>query len=275
MTENERRILTLLSRERPLSKKDLASRGRMGWATVVKMVARLEEDGLLVQAGTAQRDGAGALGKNAYVYDLSSALPLAIGVDVAYDRTHLLLTNLKDEVLKSATLRTPARMQFEKFTEFVADAVRDFAGPSLRALAGVGVGMPSRLVRSDEDVFTHVGIGLHIRGELYRGADGLAGELSHMTIDPAGTLCRCGKRGCLETFINQNMLYERYRMEVRGGVGKEDAGTADENAFNAGLEDLFHAAAQGNSAARAIVSEAANHLAYGLSALMGGFLQIW
>lgn len=31
------------------------------------------------------------------------------------------------------------------------------------------------------------------------GSSGLAGELGHVTVEPAGRPCRCGKRGCLET----------------------------------------------------------------------------
>ena len=38
-------------------------------------------------------------------------------------------------------------------------------------------------------------------GELFRGAAGTAGEIGHVTIDENGPICRCGNRGCLETFI--------------------------------------------------------------------------
>jgi predicted NBD/HSP70 family sugar kinase len=38
-------------------------------------------------------------------------------------------------------------------------------------------------------------------GQLIRGAAGTAGEISHLMVDPAGPLCRCGQRGCLESYI--------------------------------------------------------------------------
>jgi len=44
-----------------------------------------------------------------------------------------------------------------------------------------------------------VGGGLVVGGQLVTGSGGLAGELGHVTVDPAGRPCRCGKRGCLET----------------------------------------------------------------------------
>ncbi|MGF0116276.1 ROK family transcriptional regulator [Promicromonospora sp. Marseille-Q5078] len=44
-----------------------------------------------------------------------------------------------------------------------------------------------------------VGGGLVVAGRLVRGARGFSGELGHVTADPVGAPCRCGKRGCLET----------------------------------------------------------------------------
>jgi predicted NBD/HSP70 family sugar kinase len=51
-----------------------------------------------------------------------------------------------------------------------------------------------------------VGAGIVLGGELYRGARGFGGELGHVTIRPDGTLCRCGARGCLEAYANQEAL---------------------------------------------------------------------
>ncbi|MGW2563595.1 ROK family transcriptional regulator [Streptomyces sp. NPDC001514] len=45
-----------------------------------------------------------------------------------------------------------------------------------------------------------VGAGLVIGGQIYRGPGGTAGEIGHITLDESGPVCRCGNRGCLETF---------------------------------------------------------------------------
>jgi predicted NBD/HSP70 family sugar kinase len=47
-----------------------------------------------------------------------------------------------------------------------------------------------------------VGGGLVVSGRLVTGSRGFAGELGHVTADPAGAPCRCGKRGCLETIAS-------------------------------------------------------------------------
>jgi DNA-binding Lrp family transcriptional regulator len=49
-------------------------------------------------------------------------------------------------------------------------------------------------------VASGVGAGLVIDGKIYRGPGGTAGEIGHITLDESGPVCRCGNRGCLETF---------------------------------------------------------------------------
>ncbi len=71
---------------------------------------------------------------------------------------------------------------------------------NLGALAEIGFGA----ARGLSDVIyvkasTGIGAGLVLRGQLYRGSTGRAGELGHVPVDSAGPLCRCGNRGCLET----------------------------------------------------------------------------
>lgn len=49
-------------------------------------------------------------------------------------------------------------------------------------------------------VASGVGAGLVMGGQVYRGPGGTAGEIGHITLDESGPVCRCGNRGCLETF---------------------------------------------------------------------------
>jgi len=51
-----------------------------------------------------------------------------------------------------------------------------------------------------------VGAGLVLEGRLLRGPRGYGGELGHVTINPDGPPCRCGARGCLEAYTNQEAL---------------------------------------------------------------------
>jgi predicted NBD/HSP70 family sugar kinase len=68
-------------------------------------------------------------------------------------------------------------------------------------------------------VATGVGAGLFINGAIYRGASGLAGEIGHTAIDPAGPRCRCGLNGCLEAMIGSGALAERARQSLASHPG--------------------------------------------------------
>ena len=51
-----------------------------------------------------------------------------------------------------------------------------------------------------------VGCGLILNGAIHHGAGGLAGEIGHTTVDEHGPVCRCGNRGCLESFASGPVL---------------------------------------------------------------------
>lgn len=52
---------------------------------------------------------------------------------------------------------------------------------------------------------TGVGGGVVLNGRIVPGANGGAGEVGHMTVDPLETeTCTCGKRGCLEQYASAN-----------------------------------------------------------------------
>jgi len=58
---------------------------------------------------------------------------------------------------------------------------------------------------------TGVGGGLVLGGNIWHGADGMAGEVGHLTIDPDGPRCRCGNRGCLEMYASVRALLRMVR----------------------------------------------------------------
>ncbi|TMN20967.1 ROK family glucokinase [Lentibacillus cibarius] len=49
---------------------------------------------------------------------------------------------------------------------------------------------------------TGVGGGVISNGSILSGTNGTAGEIGHMTVEPEGHPCNCGRRGCLETIAS-------------------------------------------------------------------------
>ena len=46
-----------------------------------------------------------------------------------------------------------------------------------------------------------VGAGFILNNQPFKGLHSAAGEIGHLVVDPNGPLCRCGNRGCVETFV--------------------------------------------------------------------------
>ncbi|GAA1176934.1 ROK family protein [Nesterenkonia xinjiangensis] len=57
-----------------------------------------------------------------------------------------------------------------------------------------------------------------LRGEIWRGASGAAGEIGHASIDPGGPRCACGQRGCIEAFAGGGAVARRWRGAGSGAV---------------------------------------------------------
>jgi glucokinase len=59
---------------------------------------------------------------------------------------------------------------------------------------------------------TGVGSGIILDGELWRGADGTAGEIGHTSVDPfGGVQCKCGNIGCLEVCASATAIVRMAR----------------------------------------------------------------
>ncbi len=58
---------------------------------------------------------------------------------------------------------------------------------------------------------TGCGGGLCIQGDVRSGRHGICGEWGHVSIDPEGAPCFCGKRGCVETKISGSGMERSFR----------------------------------------------------------------
>ena len=67
-----------------------------------------------------------------------------------------------------------------------------------------------------------IGAGVVCDGRMLLGHGGLAGELGHVPVEPHGTICRCGNRGCLETVASPAAIADL----LSRGRGR-DVGVAD------------------------------------------------
>ena len=85
-----------------------------------------------------------------------------------------------------------------------------------------------------------IGAGMILDGRLYRGANGTAGEIGHVLVDERGPICRCGSRGCLETFAGAGALVSLMRASYGDDVSFEQLiarARAGETGFTRAVSD--------------------------------------
>ncbi len=98
-----------------------------------------------------------------------------------------------------------------------------------------------------------IGVGLLLNGQLFHGADALAGEFGHVTLDEEGPRCACGKRGCWEQYASNSAALAHY--------GRGTALT---------YEDLLRLAASGDVPAVETLERQARWLGVGLAPIVTG-----
>lgn len=89
------------------------------------------------------------------------------------------------------------------------------AGALAEAWVGGGVGVSDFVYMT---VSTGVGGALVLGGHLYRGTDGLAGEIGHLTLLPDGPPCGCGKKGCLEALVSGPAIARAAERRLAGSL---------------------------------------------------------
>jgi glucokinase len=112
---------------------------------------------------------------------------------------------------------------------------------------------------------TGIGAGIVVDGRIYRGRS-FAGEMGHITMQPEGRLCACGRRGCWETFVSgsrlDDMAAELVARAPEGLVARLSKGIPASGAH------LTEAAGSGDAAARAILADAGTWLGRGVADLV-------
>lgn len=76
---------------------------------------------------------------------------------------------------------------------------------------GSGQGHPHFLVVT---LGRGVGLGIIINSQIYRGPHGGAGEFGHVTLEPGGALCSCGKQGCIEAYLSDEALLHQAQQHI-------------------------------------------------------------
>lgn len=103
---------------------------------------------------------------------------------------------------------------------------------------------------------TGIAAGLVLSGRLYRGANGMAGEIGHIVFEPQGPLCGCGMVGCLEAVASGTAIAR---------IGQEKLGSSDKPIT---AQSVYESALKGNPSAIEIIQQASIYLARAIQLLL-------
>src|SRR5215218_6475655 len=92
---------------------------------------------------------------------------------------------------------------------------------------------------------TGIGAGIVIDGRLFEGAGGTAGEIGHTSLDETGDICRCGSRGCLETYASGTAIATLLSRSLNEPLS---------------LDDVLARALEGDPGCRRALADAGRHI---------------
>jgi len=119
-------------------------------------------------------------------------------------------------------------------------------------------------IESDHIIYVSIsigiGVGMFLNGKLYRGYNGFAGELGHMTIHSNGKKCMCGRKGCWELYASEKALKDYIK-----NVPLYD------NINEYSLEDVIRKTKEGNDLAKQSFDYVGKNLSIGLDNIINIF----
>ena len=119
-------------------------------------------------------------------------------------------------------------------------------------------------------VGTGIGCGIVCHGEVYRGANGSAGDVGHICVDQAGPRCHCGNLGCVEVMAAAPAIT---RLATEAAQAGESAALAEVLRAHGALTavDVGQASRSGDAAANAIIQKAGSLIGQMLASVVNFF----
>jgi len=112
-----------------------------------------------------------------------------------------------------------------------------------------------------------IGLGMIVNGEIFRGHDGFAGEFSHIPLSEDGTLCVCGKKGCLEAEASMLVVTEKAIEGIKQGRISSISSFIDDPIKLMG-DAIFDAANKGDQFVIELLSDAGYKIGKALAILI-------
>lgn len=107
---------------------------------------------------------------------------------------------------------------------------------------------------------TGVGGGIVAEGQLLHGVAGAAGEVGHITVEPEGYDCTCGKKGCLETVASATGVVRLARDMADEFAGESQLKYMIDDGQVVSSKEVFDSAKEGDQFALMVVDKVTYYL---------------
>ncbi len=236
-----------------------------------------------------------AILNNAHKILFEETIPITISantkiVDILFDKGKKLISKSKinTDTLMGVGVSMPGLVSIEEgknLTYFLEDQEKDslkvalekkflkpvviFNDANSACLAEFRFG----LAKNKKDVLVismdwGIGLGIIMGGKLQTGTSGFAGEFGHIPIVENGTLCYCGKAGCLETTASGIALVKKAKERINQGQPTILSSLVNEDLKILEPDLIIDAANQGDQFAINLLSEIGSNLGKGLAILI-------
>ncbi|MCC7201561.1 MAG: ROK family protein [Nitrospirae bacterium] len=115
---------------------------------------------------------------------------------------------------------------------------------------------------------TGIGGGIILNGEVWHGADGMAGEIGHMTVDPSGPRCNCGNYGCLEAYSSATGMIRSAVGSIKLGKRSSLRRLSSGRSGNITSKMIYDAALTGDRLSINILNDAGKYLGIAMAGLI-------
>jgi len=186
--------------------------------------------------------------------------PLAFGLAMAT------LVNSRE----GKSLRSPNLPELNGLS--VADAIGKQVGLKVllendATAAAIGEHWLGSSQKVDNSIFvtlgTGVGGGLILDGRVFRGADGTAGEIGHICVEPEGHQCGCGSRGCVEQYASATAI-----SRIAEELAQKDQTSSLSGVAGVSSKDVYDAAKTGDGVGLETFRIMARYLGIALAGLV-------
>ncbi len=134
-------------------------------------------------------------------------------------------------------------------------------------MCGGGQGSPNMLFINAS---WGLGMGMILDGKLFYGKSGFSGEFGHFPFFNNEVICRCGKRGCLETGASGSAVHRLFMEKLKEGRVSALSGKFSEN-IPISLEDIIDAVNNEDVLAIEVMEQIGSDLDKAVSGLINMF----